>query len=220
MLHLQLDHLEKDSFIIVHSNKSKLATEAVKIQDHILLSRALHKKDRKALGRLHTIYYPRIKRYIASRIDSVEDAEDLAQSVFFELCKGNGCYDGQSNAEAYLSGMARNIISRYHRNRKKQPQTVQIDAVGDIVADCDVQQYRPVSLKQLKKLFRKTTEQLPPKARKAVRLRLGKGLTPKEAAEKCGCSTDAFYKRFDAALKALEVIRETGNLKTDDTANL
>ena len=192
----------------------------MKIQDHILLSRIIYEKDREALGQLHTKYYSHIKQYIASRIDSIPDAEDLSQTVFFELCKGNSRYDGQRDAEAYLFGMARNLIGRYHRNKRKKPQTVQIDSVGDIVDNFDVQQHQPISLKQLKIFLKDATEQLPPKAKDAIRARLIEGLTPKEAAQKAGCSTDTFYKRFDAALEALKTMRETKSLGVDNTANL
>lgn len=197
-----------------------MATDAIKIEDIILLRRAIHDKDREALGRLNILYYPRIKRYIASRVNLTEDAEDLAQRVFLELCMGTSHYDGQRDAEAYLFGVARNIIGHYYRNKKEQPQTVQIDSVCDIVADCDVQQHRPVSLQELKEFLEDVTGRLPPKAREAARLRLGEGLTTKKAAEKCGCSTEAFYKRFHAALKTLEVMRETGSFKANDAVNL
>ena len=180
-----------------------MGTDAVKIEDIILLRRAIHDKDREALGQLNILYYPRIKRYIASRVNLTEDAEDLAQSVFLELCKGNSHYDGQRDAEAYLFGLARNIIGHYYRNKKKQPQTVQIDSVWDIVVDCDVQQHRPVSLQKLKELLEDATGRLPPKTREAARLRLGEGLTPKEAAKRVGCSVEVFYRRFYEGLKLL-----------------
>ncbi|NIA16986.1 MAG: sigma-70 family RNA polymerase sigma factor [Planctomycetes bacterium] len=178
-----------------------MVTDAVKIQN-CLLNRAIYDKDRKALGRLYSIYYSRMKYHIASRINSVSDAEDLSQNVFLELCKGKGRYDGR-NAEVYLFGMARNIIARYCRNNIKHLQTVQMETVGDIVAESDVCCKQSSLSEQFKKLLKDVTEQLPPKARDAIRARLIEGLSPKEAAKKCGCSTDAFYKRFDAALKAL-----------------
>ena len=53
-----------------------MAADTTKIQDSILLRRARHDKDRKALGQLNILYYPRIKCYIASRVNLTEDAED------------------------------------------------------------------------------------------------------------------------------------------------
>lgn|GEM_PF-6603584 len=108
--------------MIVYNSRFKLAADVVKIQASVLLRRAVRKKDKEALGRLHTIYYPQLKRYIASRVGSVEDAEDLAQSVFFELCKGN--------AEAYLFGIAKNLINLYYRSKSRQVKTIPLRSVG------------------------------------------------------------------------------------------
>lgn len=90
------------------------------IQDRILLRRAIHDKDREALGRLYTKYYRRIIHFVVSCIDSVEDAEDLTQSVFLGLCKSNDDYKEYRNTEAYLFGIASNLVGQYHRNKAKQ----------------------------------------------------------------------------------------------------
>ncbi|MDH4238976.1 MAG: sigma-70 family RNA polymerase sigma factor [Phycisphaerae bacterium] len=197
-----------------------MAADTEETQARILLRRAIYDKDREALGRLHSIYYSRIKRYIVSRINSIPNAEDLSQNVFLELCKGNSHYDGQRDAEAYLFGIARNLIRHYHRNKRKYLHTVQLEAARDFAISYDAQQYQPPSLKQLRQHLDEAIKQLPPKAKNAIRARLIEGLSPTEAAQKAGCSIQAFYNRFDAALKALEVMRETGRLKVDDTTNL
>jgi RNA polymerase sigma-70 factor (ECF subfamily) len=197
-----------------------LAANTVETQARILLRRAIYEKDREALGRLHSIYYSRIKRYIASRINSIPEAEDLSQNVFLELCKGNSRYDGQRDPEAYLFGMARNLISHYHRNKRKYLQTVQLESARDSAISYDAPQYRSASLTRLRKDLDEAIKQLPPKAKDAIRARLIEGLSPTEAAQKAGCSIQAFYNRFDAALKALEAMRETGRLKFDETTNI
>jgi len=206
--------------VIVYSNRCILSADTVETQARILLRRAIYDKDREALGLLHSIYYSRIKRYIFSCINSNPDAEDLSQNVFLELCKGNSRYDGQRDAEVYLFGMARNLISRYHRNKRKHLQTIQLEAARDFAISGDSHQYQPPSLKQLRKHLDKAIKQLPPKAKDAIRARLIEGLSPTEAAQKTGHSIKAFYNRFDAALKALEAMRETGKLKVDDITNL
>jgi RNA polymerase sigma-70 factor (ECF subfamily) len=205
---------------MLDNNGLKLSNDTAKKQEHILLTKVIRKKDRKALGRLHSIYYSPIKRYIVSRINSTPEAEDLSQNVFLGLCKGNSRYDGQRDPEAYLFGMARNLVSHYYRNKRKYLKTVQLEAARDFAVNYSVQQYQPASLKQLKKHIGEAIKQLPPKAQNAIRARLIEGLSPKEAAQKAGCSIQAFYNRFDAALKALEAMRETGRLKVDETTNI
>ena len=210
---------KKTAKAIMYNNEYKLAADTVNIQDHILLRRAIHDKDREALACLYTKYYRRITRFTASYIDSVTDAEDLAQNVFLELCQGNGHYDGQRDAEAYLFGVARNLVSHYRRHIRKYPQTAQPKRIGWRIARHDEYQPAPISLTQLKKLLEDAAEQLPPKAKEAIWARVVERLSVKEAAQKCGCSTDAFYKRFDAALKTLETMKKTRSLMADDAVN-
>lgn len=80
---------------------------SVNINESLILKRAVYQQDRKAEEVLHAKYYPHMKRYIASRINSIADAEDLAQDVFVELCKGNGRYDGRRYVEGFLFGIAK-----------------------------------------------------------------------------------------------------------------
>ncbi|UCE46300.1 MAG: hypothetical protein JSW47_11830 [Phycisphaerales bacterium] len=99
------------------------------VKDRILLRRAIYQKERKALVRLHSIYYPRKKRYITSGIDSVPDAEDLTQGVFFELYKSEGTYREYQDAEAYLFGITKNLIALYYRSQRsyeKRPMFTEI----------------------------------------------------------------------------------------------
>jgi len=83
---------------------------SINIDEKLVLKRAICQQDRTALAFLHTKYYSRMMHYIASHVNSVQDAEDLTQDVFIELCKGNGSFNGCENAEKYLFGIARNII--------------------------------------------------------------------------------------------------------------
>ena len=179
-----------------------MATDTVKIRDCILLRQAVHEKDRNALGRLYTIYYPRIKHYIASRINSILDVEDLTQSVFFELCNNGGTYREYQDAEAYLFGIARNLIALYYRNQSKQVKTISMDSVGEVAADVQQKPVDPISQQELKDI-KNLIAQLPTKAQEAVRLRLIEGFKPKDVAQKTGCSVDVFYDRFYEGLKAL-----------------
>ncbi len=197
-----------------------MSAYTLETQARILLRRAIYDKDREALGRLHSIYYSRIKRYIASRINSIPDAEDLTQNVFLELCTGKSRYNGQKDAEAYFFGIARNLISHYHRNKRKYLHTIQLEPARDFAISYDAQQYQAASLTKLRKQLDEAIKQLPPKAKNAIRARLIEGLSPKEAAQKAGCSIQAFYNRFEAALKKLEAMRETGRLKVDETTDL
>jgi RNA polymerase sigma-70 factor (ECF subfamily) len=114
-----------------------LADQNERLWETALLKRAMRQRDRTALSLLHARYYMRIKRYVASRIDSSTDVEDLTQNVFVELCSSDRkqATDFYS-AEAYLFGIARNLVREHHRAAAKSPKyldTLAIEAIAAIL---------------------------------------------------------------------------------------
>lgn len=183
-----------------------MSKDSVKTQNRVLLKPAMHKE--KTRTSFYAEYYPQIKRYIAPRINSSTDAEDLAQDVFIEFWKGNSPQDPKT----YIFAIARKIVAQYCRNKKKQPQTVQISLVGEIAASRGLRQsqnmVKQISLRELTKIIEEAAVQLPPKAYEAIKLRFIEGLCSKEAAQRAGCSIDAFWKRLQRAGRMLRQIRE------------
>ncbi|MHC4475960.1 MAG: RNA polymerase sigma factor [Planctomycetota bacterium] len=187
-----------------------MAADAPRNEDQHLLRRVVRSRDSEALGWLYARYYTRIKRYIAVRVACIEDAEDLAQSVFLELCKGNDHGDPKKykNAEAYLFGIARNFIGQYRRNSGKQFKTIPLGWIEEIVAKGEMNQQQEaaelLSPQELRKRIEDAVSLLPPKARQALRLRLTEGYSTKQAAQKAECSIWTFYKRLDKAVRVLD----------------
>lgn len=184
----------------------------INVEENILLKRAIYRQDRNALEILHARHYQSILRYIAARVDSGADAEDLAQDVFVELCKGNGYYDGRGNTQEYLFGIARNTIRRYLRSRRNSIRTISIDSIADAGSGCDIQQHQDpvsqISERQFKKAIQYMIAKLPPKAQEAIKLRFINGLGSVEAAEKAMCSGNTFRQRLHVAIKTLRKLRD------------
>lgn len=150
-----------------------------------------------------TEYYSGIKRYIASRIKSPDDAEDVTQHVFLEFYQNNNRGDNLQNPKAYLFGIARKLISRYYSQRNKESGLQQIDT--KVTDKLSYDNYRKDSkTRELIEDIDNTISQLPPKAREAVELRLIDDLSYKEAAHKANCSVGIFYDRFYDGLKILK----------------
>ena len=178
-----------------------MSKDNVKTQNRILRKPAM--REEKSLVAFYNEHYPQIKRYIASRINSSTDADDLTQDVFLEFCRNSRC----QNAEAYLFGIVRKTILAYHRKRKKSVKIIPVDSIDDVGEIPGIEQNQDptnqISQKELEKLLEAAVEQLPPKAREAVKLRLVEGLDPEAAAKRAGCHVDTFYRRFYEGLKAL-----------------
>ena len=176
--------------------------------ERAVLERAVSHQDRDAAAILYAKYFVHIKRYIASHIGPVPDVEDLAEEVFVQLCKRTAHYDGRGNVEAYLYGIARNVVRRYLR---RQAHTIRTTPV-DLMKQCDVlsktEPHRAelglLSGREFKKMLRFLKGVLPPKAYQALKLRWVNGLSAKQAAEKLGCSVAAFRKRLQRAARILQ----------------
>lgn len=158
------------------------------------------------MRQLNTVYYPNVKRYIASRIDIIEDVEDLTQSVFLEFYRVDHNDKEYQSAEAYLLKIAQNLIALYYRNRSKRLKTVSMESIGEIAAS-DTTQHdesptKRISPQELTEIIE--IAGLSPKARQALNLIFIKKYSTKEAAQKAGCSVWTFYKRIDKATKLLE----------------
>jgi RNA polymerase sigma-70 factor (ECF subfamily) len=171
-------------------------------KNNILLNKAFEDKSNQALAVLHSEYYTQIKYYIAAQINSEEDAEDLAQNVFVELCRTNCQYDNNQNTKAYLLGITRNLVARYRREKRSQPKIFNIGSIDDISQNLNVHPHREYeeliihTPQQLKKMLREAIAELPNKTSEAIKLRFIEGIAPKNAAQKAGCSVYAFYQRL------------------------
>jgi RNA polymerase sigma-70 factor (ECF subfamily) len=137
----------------------------------------------------------------------VEDAEDLVQDVFVELSMGKGNYDGHGNVPSYLLGIAKKIIYRYRKQKRRSVKNIPIVSIDKVGHSYETQQrldpLRKISEREFKKAIEDTIAQLPPKAREAIRLRYINGLSLKESAEKAKCSVHTFCQRIVDAKKIL-----------------
>ena len=173
------------------------------IDDNLALKWAMTRRDRKALASLHAKYYPRIKYYIASRLVSTADTEDLAQDVFTELCKSNGQHDRIGDPEQYIFGIARNLIRQFYRKRAKSIKTIPIEEIGSVPAE-------PAIASTPKTTISEIIAQLSPTSRQAIKLRFIDGLSPAEAAKIARCPVEVFYQRVYKGLKTLKATKDMG----------
>lgn len=155
-----------------------------------------------------TKYYSEIERYIASRLSNPNDAEDLTQRVFLEFYQNNNGDGDIQNPKAYLFGIARKMVGRYHSKKRKESGFLQINT--EMTDRLSYNNYNKDSRTgELIEEIETIISQLPPKARKSVELRLINHLSPAEAAQKSNCSVDRFYDRFHEGMKILKEIMQS-----------
>jgi RNA polymerase sigma-70 factor (ECF subfamily) len=167
------------------------------------------------LADLHRRFYPTIRAFIASRVSSAADAEDIAQDVFVELHKKNGWHEGLEDPETYVFGIAKNLIRQYYRKRAKSVKAIPIEEIGPIAAGHDRRQDSDpesrIRKQELTEAIEEVLTKLPPKARQALKLRFVHGLTTKEAAKMCGCTPSTVRKRIFRSLQSIRLHAHSRN---------
>jgi RNA polymerase sigma-70 factor (ECF subfamily) len=187
-----------------------MSKDVSSVNKSITLDSYAPRRDRKAVAALHAKYFSKIKHHINSRIGSAADAEDLAQDVFVEFYKGNGCFRENEDPERYLFGIAGNLVRGYYRKRARSGKTIPIEEIGTPTAIHDThQQYGSVNIaerQELIKIIEEAITKLPPKSRQALELRLIRGYSSKEASQNAGCTESAFRERLCYAIRALRKV--------------
>jgi len=177
-----------------------LLDKIMEVQDLTISGSAAYEKGCRESVAFYVKFYPHVKHYIASRINSTADVEDLTQDVFVEFYQSGG----YRNPEAYLFGIARRCVREYHQLRKKQQKTG--GSIEELNGKSVVQQdggREPVESQEVSKSILNALARLSPKAQEALKLRFIDGLNPKEAARKTGCSVNTFCQRCYAGVRAL-----------------
>jgi RNA polymerase sigma factor (sigma-70 family) len=109
--------------------------------------------------------------------------------------------------------MARQAIRRHRAKKTKQPQPCSPRVIAEAEEDQRVlpssDRTAQISREQLKEAVAEAIAKLPPKACEAIELRLIKGLSTREAAEKAGCSVEALYRRLQRAVRQLRHLRRS-----------
>lgn len=79
----------------------------------------LRSGDEKALARLYEENRGLVRRYLAARVGSGVDVDDLVQETFYQAYRSIGRFEGRSSTSTWLVGIARNVSFRAHRSARR-----------------------------------------------------------------------------------------------------
>ena len=149
-------------------------------------------------ARLYADFYPQIERYFTTRRVQRADAEDLAMQVFAELAQRKAPMD----PEPYIRAIARNMLSRYRRNKVKE--SAGLHGLLAEAAAKDGTGYLS-GQERSEASYRDTVEaiaaRLSARQLEMVRLRFADNLSIAKIAVRLGCSKPAVYKRIQRLRK-------------------
>lgn len=162
---------------------------AVSIHSAVEAARA---GDQRAWEVLFAEHYPRLFRFLRSRVESPETAEDIASEVFIEAYRSLPRFRWRGRPfEAWMFGIARNRLLMHYRSRRQEGALPEdIHHVRDEFVSVDV---------------RDALDRLPLDYRQAIELKHVLGLSGEEAAAAMGRSHGAFRALL---LRATRAFRE------------
>ncbi|MDF2435300.1 MAG: hypothetical protein JWP44_4931 [Mucilaginibacter sp.] len=150
---------------------------------------------------------PNLVRFLAARLGSRHQAEDVVQDLFLKLAAINRDTVVE-NATALIYRMASNLAVDHVRSQRR---SVARDSAwagelriadGELVADAPAVDDAFAARQRLERLVKRVST-LPPRMQQAFRLHKFEGHTHAETARLMGVSVKAVEKQISAALKVL-----------------
>jgi RNA polymerase sigma-70 factor (ECF subfamily) len=161
--------------------------------------------NRAALMQLFETHYDRVARFIALRIGSVDEAEDLASDVFVRALQAVDSYrDTGAPMEAWLFKIARNRVVDHLRDRGRRPPPARLEAafaVGTRESPMDNLE-RGEEIQQLAQAMQHLSEA----QRQVIALRFGAEMTSEQVAAILGKKPGAVREMQSAAISKLRGI--------------
>ncbi len=136
--------------------------------------------DREALGDLYSFYFPRVYRYVAGRVRSTQDAEDVTEETFLRMVTHLRRFQWRGAPfGAWVFRIARNeVISHVRRQRRRGARAPLPEELGDARQDHAAAFEQHDLLRQV----RLASERLPEAQADVIALRFGAGLSVAETA--------------------------------------
>lgn len=156
--------------------------------------------DRRAFTRLYRELHPLVARYVARRVDSRADAEELVAEVFRRVVEHLDSFDpARGSVRAWVLRIARNAVIDHYRTRKTPVALEQIaDGLRETTGPLDhlLADERATRVRAL-------LAECPEDTRRLLAMRYGDGLRHAEIAELLGMREAAVRKRISRAVREL-----------------
>jgi RNA polymerase sigma-70 factor (ECF subfamily) len=164
------------------------------------LARRAVSGDRRAFTRLYRDLHPLVARFVARRVDSRADAEELVAEVFRRLVEHLGEFDpARGSVRGWVLRIARNAVIDHYRTRKSP---VALEAIADGLCELSGPLDHLLADERAARV-RTLLEAVPIETRRLLALRYGDGLRHAEIAELLGLGEAVVRKRISRAVREL-----------------
>jgi len=156
-----------------------------KFDEHRVVELA-RRGDRSALADLYEYYFPRVYRYVAARLASTEDAEDVTTEVFLRVIDKLHTFRWRGAPfGAWVFRIAHNEVVSFVRRQKSRPGLLSLpEDFSEIIGEPDHAEAveRQFQIEEI----RQASHRLPDAQRDVIALRFGSGLSTAETAMALG----------------------------------
>jgi RNA polymerase sigma-70 factor (ECF subfamily) len=137
--------------------------------------------DASALSALYEHYFPKVYRYVASRLRASEDAEDVTEEIFLRIIDNVGSFAWRGLPfGAWVFRIARNEVVSHVRRQKTRGVSAQLT---ELIPDGGPDHTEQVEFALTFAMVREAIEKLPEAQRQVVSLRFVAGLSVAETAQ-------------------------------------
>ena len=183
--------------------------KVIEIREKLLVGKKADElsSKRAAVAALYESHFERVARYIAARIGSISDAENIASEVFIKALNAADSFkDTGAPMEAWIFKIAHNLTVNHLRDRSRRPVSVPIDEALEI-SDPNL----PADSAERKETIenvRRAVQQLSEGQRQVIALRFGSDMISEQVAAVMGKNPGAVREMQSAAIKRLRQILE------------
>ncbi len=161
----------------------------------------LKKDNEAAFAQIYQRYAEGLAGFAASKLYSIEDAQDLIHDLFVKLWSDRKELIITSNLKTYLFTIARyRIIDKIRKNITREEYAGMIQSLTQAY-EPGIEQF--IAAKELKHTIEKSLQELSPKVRQIYHLSREEHLSNREIAEKLGLSEQTVKNQLSTALKHL-----------------
>ncbi len=160
-----------------------------------------------------------LRRFLLSKVNNPEDAEDLLQEILIKTHKNMGSLKDPKKFKAWLFQIARNTLIDYYRKPSKTLSAQSIPELAEIIEDsAGAQEIMRLELSQCIKPF---IDNLPKNYGEAVEAIDLQGISQKDLAQELGLSHSAIKSRVQRGRQKLsELFRECCTYEVDVRGNI
>lgn len=157
-------------------------------EDHLLVRRAQERRE--AFDALYQKYLRKVYTYVHYRVNSVEDAEDITESVFLHAMLHLDRYQDRGIPfSAWLLRIAHNLVANWYRNHNRHA-SVALEA-AEVMHDSSPTPEEVVEGREEVARLREALARLPEDRQQVLILRFAEGMKHREIGEVMGKSAGA-----------------------------